>query len=178
MSFTASALIKVSFLLFYKLIFVCDKWRFFDIRNVIVNPIIFIVIVWDLGFTATFIFACRSDFRAHWSTTTANELATKCINTFLMTYALSISDFVADVIILLLPVPMFWKLHLPLATQNWSAVSFPAWFAVRSHSIISLLFVYTYCANQSHTCIIDPIFMVAQNHSDWCYTIQAPRPFK
>jgi hypothetical protein len=103
MSFTSLALIKVSFLLFYKTIFVYDKWRFLNIRNVIINLMILIVVIWDLGFTLTFLSACRSNFRAHWAT----------INTFLMMYALSISDFITDVLILLIPIPMIWKLHLP-----------------------------------------------------------------
>jgi hypothetical protein len=113
MSFTSLALIKVSFLLFYKAIFVYDKWRFFNIRNVIINLMILIVVIWDLGFTLTFLSACRSNFRAHWATVTAKEITVKCINTFLMMYALSISDFITDVLILLIPIPMIWRLHLP-----------------------------------------------------------------
>jgi hypothetical protein len=74
---------------------------------------IFIVVIWDLGFTLTMIFACRSNFSAHWATVTAKEITVKCINTFLMMYALSISDFVTDALILLIPIPMIWKLHLP-----------------------------------------------------------------
>jgi hypothetical protein len=38
----------------------------------------------------------------------------KCTNTFLMMYALSISDFVTDALILLISIPMIWKLHLPM----------------------------------------------------------------
>jgi hypothetical protein len=64
-SFTSLPLAKVSLLLFYKAVFVDDKWRFFDIRNLNTNSMIFIVIIWDLGLTLTLIFACRSDFNAH-----------------------------------------------------------------------------------------------------------------
>ena len=112
MSFTSLALVKVSFLLFYRAVFVYDKWNLFNVRNFIINSVIAIVVVWDLGFTLTMLCACRSDFRAHWSTTTSKELTTRCINTFLMMYALSISDFITDLIILLIPIPMIWKLHL------------------------------------------------------------------
>jgi hypothetical protein len=96
MSFTSLALIKVSFLLFYKAIFVYDRWRFLDVRNAIINSMIFIVVIWDLGFTLTFLSARRSNFRAHWVTVMAKEITVKCINTFLMMYALSISSSTQD----------------------------------------------------------------------------------
>jgi hypothetical protein len=113
MSLTSLALIKVNFLLFYKATLVYDKGRFLDMRNVNINLMIFIVVIWDLGFRLTFLSACRGDFRAHWATVTAKEITLKCINTFLMMYALLISDFITDVIILMIPIPMIWKLHLP-----------------------------------------------------------------
>ena len=124
MSFTSLALIKVSFLLFYRVVFVYDKWRFFDPRNLIINSMIGIVILWDLGFSLTLLSACRADFRAHWSTTTTKELTAKCINTFLMMWALSISDFITDLIILLIPLPMIWKLRLPMSRKIGVSIVF------------------------------------------------------
>ncbi|KAF1961219.1 hypothetical protein CC80DRAFT_488548 [Byssothecium circinans] len=116
MSLTALALIKVSFLLFYKLVFVYDKWRFFDPRNMLMNLLIATIIIWDIGFSLTLILSCRGKsgrVSTYWDTKTSKELTSKCINPFVYMYALSISDFITDAIIILIPIPMVWKLHLP-----------------------------------------------------------------
>lgn len=114
MSLSSLTLIKVSCLLFYKSVFVFDKWRFLDPRNVLMNLMITIIILWDLGFSFTLIFSCRSKVSTYWGTKTTKELTTKCINPFIYMYALSIIDFITDGITLLIPIPMIWKLHLPL----------------------------------------------------------------
>ncbi|KAJ4305889.1 hypothetical protein N0V90_001422 [Kalmusia sp. IMI 367209] len=117
MSLTALAFIKISFLIFYKLIFVYDRWRFWDPRNVLMNLMIATIVVWDIGFSLTLILSCRGKsgkVSTYWDTKSAKELTSKCINPFVYMYALSISDFITDGIILLIPIPMVWKLHLPL----------------------------------------------------------------
>jgi hypothetical protein len=78
------------------------------------NLMIAVIILWDLGFSFTLIFSCRSRVRMYWGTKTTKELTTKCINPFIYMFALSIIDFITDGITLLIPIPMIWKLHLPL----------------------------------------------------------------
>jgi len=114
MSLTALALIKVSFLIFYKLVFVYDRWSIWNVRNLLINLMITAIIVWDLGFSLTLILLCRGNVRMYWSTSTTKELTTKCINPLVYMYALSISNFITDAIIILIPIPMIFKLHLPL----------------------------------------------------------------
>lgn len=109
-------MIKVSFLLFYKLVFVYDKWRFWDPRNIFMNLMIATIIVWDIGFSLTLILSCvgkSGKVNTYWDTKTSRELTSKCINPFVYMYSLSISDFITDAVILLIPIPMVWKLHLP-----------------------------------------------------------------
>jgi hypothetical protein len=116
MSLTALALIKVSFLVFYKMVFVYDKWRFFDMRNILINLTIATIVVWDIGFSLTLILSCRGKsgkVSTYWDTKTAKELTSKCINPFVYMYALSITDFITDGLIVLIPIPMVWKLRLP-----------------------------------------------------------------
>lgn len=103
------SLIKLSFLLFYSRVFIYDSKNIRSPRNLSIYLLMFIVILWGFGFSITILSACRDDFRARWI---SSKFEAKCINTFLMLYALAISDFVIDVLIILLPIPMIWKLHL------------------------------------------------------------------
>ena len=114
---TTLAIIKISFLVFYKRIFVYDKSNIRDPRNLMLNILIGIIMVWDLGFTITMFASCRSDFNAMFYTKSTAELAVKCIETFGLIYAYAISDFIVDCFIIIIPAPMIWKLHLPFARK-------------------------------------------------------------
>jgi hypothetical protein len=115
MSLTSLAFIKISFLVFYKSVFVFDQWKPLDIRNILMNLTIATIVVWDIGFSLTLILSCvgkSGKVSTYWDTTTARELLSKCINPFVYMYALSISDFITDGLILLIPIPLVWRLHL------------------------------------------------------------------
>jgi hypothetical protein len=113
-SYTALALVKLSFLLFYKRIFVYDHRSWTDLRRVTISVMIVIIILWDLGFSLTMFASCPGDLNARFSTKTSKEIMSKCINTFLVLYGFAISDFITDALIILIPLLMIWKLHLPL----------------------------------------------------------------
>ncbi|KAF2713983.1 hypothetical protein K504DRAFT_498779 [Pleomassaria siparia CBS 279.74] len=117
MSLSALTCIKVSCLLFYKFVFVYEKWHFWDPRNIFMNLVIISIVLWDLGFSFTLIFSCKGHVSTYWGTKTSKELTAKCINPFIYMYALSIADFITDGIILLIPIPMIWKLHLPIGRK-------------------------------------------------------------
>ena len=65
---------------------------------------ILIVSAWTLSFFLSFLLACRGEFSAWWSTIV--NRASHCVNTHVLLLALAISDFVANVIIVVMPLPM------------------------------------------------------------------------
>ena len=65
---------------------------------------IFIVSAWSLSFFLSFFFACRGDFSAWWSSVV--NFVSHCVNTEVLLLALAISDFLTDVIIVVMPLPM------------------------------------------------------------------------
>jgi len=107
---TTLTLIKLSFLLFYKRVLVYDKTNWKDPRNLTINILISIIIIWGLGFVLIMLAGCRNHFSAHYTTLEGNM--GKCINTFKYLYAFAISDFITDCLIILLPIPLVWKLNL------------------------------------------------------------------
>lgn len=68
--------------------------------------------VWA-GVTFATIFACGTHFSYWWSSAGA-ELKAHCINTQTLGYAQSVSDFIIDVLIVTIPIPPIWRLHLSL----------------------------------------------------------------
>jgi hypothetical protein len=72
-----------------------------------------IVCLFGVGITLSTIFACGTHF-SYWWVSAGAELKAHCIDTQMLTYAQSISNFIIDVIIIAIPIPLVWKLHLPL----------------------------------------------------------------
>jgi hypothetical protein len=72
---------------------------------------LFIVAMYGIALTFAYIFACGAHVSIWWASAGA-ELKEKCIDTQMLTYAQSVSDFVIDAIILTIPVPLVWRLHL------------------------------------------------------------------
>jgi hypothetical protein len=93
--------VKLSFLAFYNRIFCVQNVS--RIRYVIRGLMVF-VLLWGIAFWFVHLFACGTDFNAFWSS--FELLATRCIETLNMEYAFSITDFVTDLTILVLPLPM------------------------------------------------------------------------
>lgn len=141
MSLTALTLIKVSCLFFYKSVFVYGKWRFSDPRNVLMNLLIAVTILWDIGFSITLICSCRPKVSTYWSATTSTELTTKCINPFVYMYALSITDFITDAITFLIPIPMIWQLQLPMRRKFGVLIIFTLGSLAVLASVIRLIWM-------------------------------------
>jgi Na+/melibiose symporter-like transporter len=96
--------IKASVLLFYRRIFVVDKSDMKSLNNLLYLCTLVIVCLWTTGFTFSFMFACKGNFTAWW--TSAVSLITNCVNTLELLFAFGVSDFILDCIILLVPIPM------------------------------------------------------------------------
>lgn len=93
--------VKTSFLFLYMRIFSVDRrsWTHF----MLVGLVVFIAL-WAVGFTLVTAFGCRLDFAAHWGST--HDLETKCVGSMQAVLALCVTDFVADLAIIGIPIPL------------------------------------------------------------------------
>ncbi|CAG8956466.1 hypothetical protein HYFRA_00003851 [Hymenoscyphus fraxineus] len=103
----AMGLIKLSLLFFYRRVFTKSVARTFNIVSWVV---IFIVITWTVSFFFSLVFICGTDFDAYWQSTVIEKA--HCVDTSKLHNAFAISDVVTDFIIICLPMPMIWSLHL------------------------------------------------------------------
>ncbi|KAH4063448.1 hypothetical protein HBI37_002090 [Parastagonospora nodorum] len=107
--------IKISVVCFYRRIFVVDKTNLRDFSNAMYIFVIALVSIWTGGFCLAFMFSCKGEFAAFW--TSAISLITKCVNTLELFFAFAVSDFISDCFIIVLPIPMILGLHLPVARK-------------------------------------------------------------
>ncbi|KAI8631539.1 plasma membrane protein Pth11-like protein [Xylariaceae sp. FL1651] len=98
--------IKTSFLAFYMRIFANHGgWT----HKLLLGMIVFIAF-WATAFFFAQVFACRLDFYAFWRST--HDLLTKCVQTEQFFLALSITDFITDIAIISIPIPLVLRLNL------------------------------------------------------------------
>jgi hypothetical protein len=93
---------KVSFLLFYRRIFAVH-WR----NNTILIGLIVLAIMWMVAFTLTFIFQCRLNMWAYWSS--LPDILEHCLNDGPINIAFTVTDFIGDLIVFVVPIPMVSK---------------------------------------------------------------------
>ncbi|KAI2614257.1 uncharacterized protein GGS25DRAFT_470957 [Hypoxylon fragiforme] len=100
--------IKASFLFFYRRIFSVNKKT-----DIFLIGMIVLVVLWTLGFFFTVVFECGTNFWVVWSTDSASakNLTTHCIPTMPLALSIGITDFITDVIIISIPVPLIWRLN-------------------------------------------------------------------
>jgi len=73
---------------------------------------IILVIIWTISFTFAYIFQCKTNFFALW--TNLFDLLQYCFDDILFQRVLAISDVVTDIVILAIPIPCVWALHMSL----------------------------------------------------------------
>lgn len=61
------------------------------------------IVIWTLSFVFAFFFSCGSDISVHWN---VKLLRAECDKGLVAENGLAISDFLTDVIVFLLPIPM------------------------------------------------------------------------
>jgi hypothetical protein len=84
-------------------------WNSFDLvlgggTLEILAATIILVVIWNVGFFLLFLFGCKGKFWAHWST--LQDVAIYYGNGLGTELALVILDFITDVIVFVLPIPM------------------------------------------------------------------------
>ncbi|KAF1973174.1 hypothetical protein BU23DRAFT_507193 [Bimuria novae-zelandiae CBS 107.79] len=109
--YTAVAgLIKISVLIFYRRIFTVTQSRK-DWRNWFFIAMIVVITAWALSWIFAFVFMCRRNVQTLF--TSPENLAANCVDTLAVGYGHSVSDFITDALIIVIPIPFVWKLHLP-----------------------------------------------------------------
>lgn len=112
LSTVALCLIKLSCLWFYKRTFWHGSNR--PVRYALA-ALGGLVLVWGVGFFFALLFACDTHFDYLW-TTLENQL--KCpADLTKISLSLPVSDFLMDVILLVFPLPLIWKLRLSRAKK-------------------------------------------------------------
>ncbi|KAI9655079.1 MAG: hypothetical protein M1821_005562 [Bathelium mastoideum] len=108
MQFVQIGLVKASVIFFYRRIFCTHKK--FTTFSVISYIMLFIVITWSIAFLFASIFQCGLTFDAAWSN--GERYARYCPGVEKKNIAISSSDFAIDVLIISMPIPVIWRLHL------------------------------------------------------------------
>lgn len=101
---------KLSILYFYRRVLAAHAHPIF---NWISYIYISIVTVWMVGFFLQLIFSCGSRFDLQWSLL-SEEVEKYCINATPARLALAVSDFILDVLIIILPLPMVCTYEDPI----------------------------------------------------------------
>ncbi|QSZ30119.1 hypothetical protein DSL72_004639 [Monilinia vaccinii-corymbosi] len=108
----ALGFVKLSLIFFYRRVFTRDAAPRF---NVVTWLMIGIIIIWTLAFFFAILFVCGTDFSAYWTSTIVER--DNCVDTDKLHNAFAMSDVATDFVIISLPVPMIFGLHLTIARK-------------------------------------------------------------
>ncbi|KAI0521993.1 hypothetical protein F5B22DRAFT_643574 [Xylaria bambusicola] len=103
---------KMSFLLLYRRIFATNR---LGKTNIFLIGMCVIIFLWMWGFFFVFLFICRLNFWALWAT--ARAVFDHCIRDTGPNFAVIISDVITDVVIIVTPIPLIWRLNLTLGRK-------------------------------------------------------------
>ncbi|KAI0403838.1 hypothetical protein F4802DRAFT_271826 [Xylaria palmicola] len=98
---------KMSFLFFYRRVFAINRT---GATNIFLVGMIVFIIMWSTAFFLTSLFQCKLYFSAAWTSPIAQ--LEHCISQPKIALALTITDFITDIIILVTPIPLIWQLNL------------------------------------------------------------------
>lgn len=128
--------VKLSFVFLFRRIFLIGGSSTFRIASL---AMIILIILWTVSFFLITLFACRGNFSALW--TSVETLLTMCIATLPAGLGFSLSDFIMDLMIMAIPVPMVWRLKM----SNNRKIAVTAVFALGSVAVVaSLIRVLTF----------------------------------
>lgn len=97
-------IIELSVLLLYRRLFVGRLFNRYSYAMCVV------IVLWSLTFFFAFTFQCGTD-SAHWWTSAAT-IEAFCDNTNGLNLGFVISDVITDVMVLVIPIPIIWRLQM------------------------------------------------------------------
>lgn len=91
----------MSFLFFYRRVFAIDRT---GATNILLVGMIILIIMWATAFFLTSLFLCKLYFSAAWTSPIVQ--LEHCISQPKIALALTITDFITDIIIMVIPIPL------------------------------------------------------------------------
>jgi hypothetical protein len=87
----------------YRRIFVVDKWNHLNMRNLFFSASICVIALWGGGIFFSYLFVCKTQWYLLWGPPW--EAEGKCLDYMLLGDIFIYSDFITDVLVLLIPIP-------------------------------------------------------------------------
>ncbi|KAG9236839.1 hypothetical protein BJ875DRAFT_523745 [Amylocarpus encephaloides] len=137
----ALGLVKLSVLFFFHRIFCPQKTANTKSRYAILFMMA-LVILWMVGYWMSAIFICGNDFGAFFGNT--KGLKEKCGDVLLWLYTLAITDLVTDLGVLVLPLPLLWKLQIAMRKKIAISVVFALGSVATIASAVRLINISKY----------------------------------
>ncbi|KAI1462014.1 hypothetical protein F4805DRAFT_191089 [Annulohypoxylon moriforme] len=104
---------KASLLLFYRRIFSVN----ITVDKFLIGLIV-LISLWTVGFFFATLFECGLDFWVLWGTnSSAKNITSHCVKTQHLSLTFGATDFVTDVVIIGVPVPLIWRLSLSVTKK-------------------------------------------------------------
>lgn len=92
---------KASFLFFYMRVFAIQKQS--AIYKLLAGFIV-VVVLWAVAFFFAILFECGRQFEVIWGS--QSEFQRRCTNTIGLVFTLCITDFISDILIIAIPIPL------------------------------------------------------------------------
>ncbi|PQE32839.1 integral membrane protein [Rutstroemia sp. NJR-2017a WRK4] len=128
-------LVKLSFVFFFRRVFATLKFSVFTKFN---TALIVLVIIWTTGYFFTFLFACKGHFSQWWEGIRTGRPI--CLSDVVFSEGLAISDFIIDLFIISMPIPMIVLWTLIECSLGLIAACLPLLYGlVRSSTIESVV---------------------------------------
>ncbi|ORY19203.1 hypothetical protein BCR34DRAFT_582383 [Clohesyomyces aquaticus] len=135
---TTNGLVKLSVISFYRRIFTVDKsWR--NARSAFFLVAMVLVGMWATAYTFAFMLPCMPDIQVYF--VDPENWATKCVNTLMLGYSYAISDFITDILVILIPIPFIWRLHLSTSRKLAVLAVFSLGLVASAASLIRLIWI-------------------------------------
>ncbi|KAL4779849.1 hypothetical protein BJX76DRAFT_361400 [Aspergillus varians] len=128
-------LLLVIIMTLVKLSLLTSFLRFFTVRTsrYLSWALIVVILGWGLSFLIAMLITCRP-LRAYWDTALLDSGA-ECSDEQARTLAFTITNVIFDFVILILPVPTFWKLQLPIRERACAASAVRLYYANRIYHV-------------------------------------------
>ena len=91
--------------------------------DVTILVLLAITVIWGVSFFFGFLFICRLQFGYLWGNV---EDLLKCASTSMLNKAVSISDMIMDIMIMLFPMPLVSSMHVDV-TETYGTDSLQVW---------------------------------------------------
>ncbi|KAL8655329.1 MAG: hypothetical protein Q9210_000960, partial [Variospora velana] len=122
------------------------------------------IVIWAVAFFFALLFIYGTDFSAYWISIEVEK--ERCVDTNILHNAFAISDFLTDLVIILLPLPMIWRLHLTVRRKLGLCAVFGLGALSVGTSIVRMV-VFLQATSGMHMLLFPPLllpFIEAKDH--------------